>query len=196
MITINSLRIDTTGENILIDAVTDVGNVFTQLLLWNEDTYNDPAQAIDLSALIDGTDETETITINGTTDLQTQYLRGVWFVQLTSDSATENVQLGVAANLYDLYECILRRLATINIDECRPVQEDGCGECEGNVFYMDLLLNNIGKMLEFGFYAEAAKTVKELEELCEICPTCPDFENPVIANGSGYATANNIVVPI
>ena len=196
MITINNLRIDDTGENLLLDAVTIAGSRFTQILVWNEDTYMDPTKAIDVSALIDGTDEIETITINGTNDLGEQYLKGIWFVQLTSNSTENNIILGVAANLYDIHECILRRLSELEIDECSPVIEDGCGECLGNVFYMDLLLNSIGRMLRFGYYTEAAKSVGELDELCEICPTCPDFENPVLANGSGYSTVNNLVTVI
>lgn len=196
MITINSLRIDATGENIILDASTETANRFTGLVVWNNESYEDPAQSIDLTALIDGSTADETITINADTYLNTKFLTGAWFFRLTTDEESDNIYTGVAANLYHLYECMLNKVAALHVDKCSPSIEDDCGECEGNVFFMDMLLQNTGKMLQFGLFTEASNAINELEELCDVCPTCNDMDDPIIASGSGYATVENQVIEV
>ena len=55
MVIINTLKIDSLGENLIIDVTTTVGNLFTQILVWDKDTYKVIPSAIDLSASIVGT---------------------------------------------------------------------------------------------------------------------------------------------
>ena len=86
MITLNSLKIDTLYANINVDVATTVGNLITKMLLFTVDTYKDYSKAINLSHLLDGTDETEVLTIPASEiDADLEKIHGVFWLEFTSD---------------------------------------------------------------------------------------------------------------
>ena len=204
MISINTLKIDVFAEKIIVDVSTTPGTVITKVLVWNSDTFKDYSQAIDLSSLIDGSDETESFSIFAQEHLNVEKITGLWFVEFESDEeiipddciTNTNTALGVTANLIPYHECILNKLLKTDVDECKPVINNECNECAGNVFYINTLLTTVRDAIKFGYYEEAAKIINNLNDLCDVCHTCPDYGNTQLINGLGFGTQNNAIILI
>ena len=63
MISINTLKIDEFAEKIIVDISASPGNKIVKVLLWNNNTFKDYTKALDLSELLESSDETESFSI-------------------------------------------------------------------------------------------------------------------------------------
>lgn len=204
MISINTLKIDEFASKIIVDISTTVGNTITKVLVWNSETFKDYNQAIDLSSLLDGSDETESFSIFAQEHLGIEKITGLWFVEFESDEViipddcanNTNTALGVTANLIPYHECILNKLLKTDVDGCKPIINNECDECAGNVYYINTLLTTLRDAIKFGFYEEAVRIIGDLDDLCDVCHTCPDYGNTLLINGLGFGTQNNSIILI
>lgn len=204
MISINLLQIDEFAEKINVDVNTTTGNNITKVYVWSSDTFKDYTKAIDLSSLIDGSDNTESFSIFAQEHLGVEKITGLWFVEFESNEEVipddcidnSNTGLGVVANLIPYHECLLNKLLAIEVDDCKPVINDGCDECSGNIYYLNTLVTTLKDAIQFGYYEEAIRIIKTLDDLCDICHTCPDYGDTLLINGLGFSTVNNSLTDI
>lgn len=204
MISINLLQIDEFAEKINVDVNTTSGNKITKVYVWSSDTFKDYSKAIDLSSLIDGSDNTESFSIFAQEHLGVEKIVGLWFVEFESDEEiipdncidNSNTGLGVVANLIPYHECVLNKLLAIEVDDCKPVINDGCDECSGNIYYINTLVTTLKDAIQFGYYEEAIRIIKTLDDLCDVCHTCPGYGDTLLINGLGFSTINNSLTDI
>ena len=64
-----------------LDVNVTVGQTVTQLLLWTEATYKDPSKSIDLSSLIVGSSEVESLTISAS-NAGVSSFTGIYFLSI------------------------------------------------------------------------------------------------------------------
>jgi hypothetical protein len=203
MVIINQLNIDVTGENIEVDVTTSVGNIFTSLLFWTSDTYDNPADAIDLSSLYAGTSENETFTIPASAVGLSKF-SGLFFLKFETDEIVEdtdccpdtNIRLAVVANFIKYHECILDKLLKLDIDDCGLSAQscaecNSCQDCAGNAPLVHLFLSNLYIAIQQGFYAEAIEIIENLDTLCQSCSSCPDYGNALKLAGGGFGIYQN-----
>lgn len=201
MISINNLKIDVFAEKIDVDVNTVPGNTITKVLAWNSSTFKDYGQSIDLSSLLDGSDNTESFSISAEL-LGVEKITGIWYIEFESDEVVvpgdnnSNIALGITANLIPYHECVLNKVLNTKIKNCEVVATDGCGDCVSNLFYINTLVNSLDMAINGGFYEVVNRTVKALDDLCDICHTCPDYGDTLLINGLGYGTVNNSIVNI
>lgn len=204
MVSINTLQIDTFAEKIDVDVSTTSGNTITNVYVWKSEDFKDYSKAIDLSSLLEGTDETESFAIFAQEHLNVEKITGLWFIEFQSDedivpddcSNNSNTAIGVVANLIPYHECVLNKLLSIEVDDCKPVVEDNCDECSGNIYYINTLLTALNEAIRFGYYEEAIRIIKNLDDLCDVCHTCPDYGDTLLINGLGFATINNSITDV
>lgn len=202
MIIINQLNIDALAENIVVDVATTVGNVFTSILIWTSDTFQNPSDAIDVSSYIVGIDETETISIPASA-LGTVKITGLYYIEFMTDEVPEegaccqdiNVRLALVSNFIKYHECVLNKLLTAEIDDC-GIRSNACEDCQdcpgcNNVMSVQAYLDTLYIALRQGFYTEANDIIKILDTLCQVCSSCPDLGNSILLAGGGFGVYNN-----
>ena len=202
MISINSLKINESSNAIDVDVSTTSGNTITQVLLWDIKTFKDYSQAIDLSHLLDGTDETEVFSIPAS-ELNLTNISGLFFIEFESDeiivpddcNQDSNTALGVVSNFIKYHECLLNRVLKIDIKDCNEIINN-CDNCNKNILFLSTLINSLNSTIKFAFYEEAIRITEVLEDICDTCHTCPDYENIKLINGLGFGTFNNSIILI
>jgi hypothetical protein len=199
MVNINSLRIDSFAENILVDVSTAVGQTITSVKIWKSDEYK-TSTFTDVSDLLSGISEVENFTIPAER-LGLSYISGLYMIEFTSDEVispdeccNSNNTTGVVANFVQYEECILNKVLATEIDNCNVITLSDCENCGDNVLYASMFLTSLHTAVKNGFYNEANTIMKQLDEMCEICNTCPAYGNTEIVNGTGYGTINNSVI--
>ncbi len=199
MVLINKLCISELSDKIEVEVTTEVGSTFTKVLLWNSSTYQDPAQAIDVSHLLTATSEVETFDIPAS-DLGVINILGLWFVEFTTDEVVEetdccqdNVRLGMVSNFTNYLECVLNGLLRMEIEGCGPKLKD-CDECSNyDPVLASTLLQTLFSLINFGYIEDALSVIEKLDEMCEICNTCPDYGTSVLLSGGGHGVFNNVL---
>ena len=202
MITINSLKIDQLYENINVDVETKVGNTITKMVLFTVNTYKNYGDEIDLSHLLDGSDETEVLTIPAS-ELEVEKIHGLFWIEFTSDEVIvpddcdndSNKIMGVVSNFIKYHNCLLERVLKLEIKGCEEIKDE-CEDCNQNLPFINTLLSSLNLSLQFAHYEEAIKIVKMLDDMCDICHTCPDYGDTKLINGLGFGTVNNSIVSI
>lgn len=181
MILINNFNIVENGEFLEIEIIDDnVSSTFTSLLLWNQDTFKDYTQAIDLSYKLESLSNTENIRISAQ-ELELVTFDGVWFIETRSTSEdTEGPYLyptlGITYNLHIYYQCLLDKLFK------RLDKVTGCTNCEDSVDEIVLGLNLKLEMFELaiqeGYYTQAIDLLKQIKKICSInkCSNCKPIE--------------------
>ena len=199
MVNINSLRIDSFAENILVDVSTAVGQLITTVRVWKSDEYK-TSNFVDVSDLLSGTSEVENFTIPAER-LGLSYISGLYMIEFISDEVispdeccNSNNATGVIANFVQYEECILNKVMAAKIDNCKQLVVQDCEDCGDYLLYSSMFLTSLYAAVKNGFYNEANVIIKQLDEMCEICDTCPAYGNTEIVNGTGYATINNSVI--
>jgi len=199
MIIINSLNINELSDKIEVNISTEIGRVFTKVLIWNSSTYKDPSQSIDVSSLLLATSENEVFDIPASM-LGVQNILGVWFLEFTNDEeivpgacCQDNVRIGIVANFTKYHECILNALLHMKIEGCSGVAVENCPECKSNPVLASTYLDQLYFALNNGFYDDAIRLIEKLDILCDVCNTCPDYGNTVLLNGGGYGVFDNIL---
>ncbi len=197
MILIDSLYINDTSDELVVEVTTEVGNTFTQVLVWNSETYKQVALAIDVSSLLTSTGNTESFSITAA-DLGLTSIVGLWFVEFTTDEVflptdccQDNTRVGVTFNFINYNKCIIDGLLKMKFDGCHAINLDGCSECGPNVLYLSTLLDTLEKSIIYGFYEKAIEMIAIMDEMCDTCGTCPTYDYTQLKNNGGFGTFDN-----
>jgi len=196
MINLNSITIDQFSSKIDVDVSTDVGNLFTKVLLWKSKDFKKSSKVIDLSQLLQKTNNIESFAISAQ-DIEMKNVTGLFFIEFFTDEVivpedcvkNSNVSLAVVANLLPYKECVLSKTLSLDIKGC------GTGGCE-SVTLISTLLSTLQTTIKYGFYEEAVKIIESLDELCTDCDNCPDYKNTLLINEEGFGTVNNAIILI
>jgi len=162
-----------------LEVTVNPGQTVTQLLLWTEDTYRDPAQSIDLSSLLVGGGNTEDLVIS-TSDAGLSTFDGIYFAQITT-SDSEAVVVATF-NLTQYYIVQAKLIANIDLS---------CLSCNGNfqnALLFDMYLEATKNALLLGRFQDAIDNLKNVIITIDSssCDECSDID-PVVS------TAGNIV---
>ena len=103
---IHQLEINTTGLGITASVEANTGNTVERILAWNQQTFQDEAEAIDLSHLINGTDNIEITTKN----IDANRL----FTGAFTHTNLENALISITQPMNMTYELSSSNLVTIN----------------------------------------------------------------------------------
>lgn len=178
-ITVNTFIVSNDLSTIQLDVEVTSGQTVTELLLWDQDTYKDPAQSTDLSSLIVGSNNIESIEITAS-DAGVSSFSGIYFLQITT-SEPEAV-ITATLNLTQYYIVQAKLIANIDLS---------CLNCNGNfqnALLFDMYLEATKNSLILGRFQDAIDNLEKLIITIDTsdCDTCNDIE-PLVS------TAGNIV---
>ena len=172
MVTNNLLSID-------LDVEINSGQTVTKLLLWDQNTYRDPSKSVNLTSLLSGSTNTESIVISASNAGVTKF-DGMYFLQIeTSDSEAVVV---ATFNMTQYYTVQAKLIANIDLS-CL-----NCNTNFQNALLFDLYLEATKQALLLGRYQDAIENLAKLIITVDTsdCDACNDIE-PLIS------TAGNIV---
>tara|TARA_R110000803_G_scaffold178803_1_gene241220 strand:- start:319 stop:900 length:582 start_codon:yes stop_codon:yes gene_type:complete len=179
-ITIQTYLVSNDLSEITLELELDADETVTSLLLWNQDSYKDPDQQVDLIDLADGTGNTESITISAD-DAGESSFTGLYMLEVqTSDG---NAAVVGTASFTQYYKIQASFLATIDLS---------CLECNTdfqNALLLDLYLEGTKNAMLIGRFQDAIEHLEKLVLITEDsddCEDCFDIEALV-------STATNIV---
>tara|TARA_R110002126_G_scaffold28834_2_gene95922 strand:+ start:9850 stop:10461 length:612 start_codon:yes stop_codon:yes gene_type:complete len=199
---IHQLEINTTGLGITASVEANTGNTVERILAWNQQTFQDEAEAIDLSHLINGTDNIEITTISAS-DLGVSKIVGIWYVEFISSASAQSTRtdeyiiepsaIGVASDLTIYHECVLDKALDMSISNCGATSKRGCTKPEDFLF-LSALLESLGDAILFSLFLEAAQIAKTIESMCETCTSCPDYGIGISVSNYGHKTIEGKIV--
>lgn len=166
-------------KSIELEVTVNAGQTVDTLLMWDQDTYKDPSRQIDLSSLIVGSGNSESITITAS-DFGVTSFSGIYFLQIeTSD--LEGVVVATL-NLTQYYVVQAKLIANIDLS-CLS-----CNENFQNALLFDMYLEATKQAMYIGRYQDAIKNLKNLLITIDTssCDECNDIP-PLVS------TAGNIV---
>tara|TARA_R100000544_G_scaffold3298_1_gene1340 strand:- start:308 stop:865 length:558 start_codon:yes stop_codon:yes gene_type:complete len=162
-----------------LDVEVNAGQTVTQILFWDQDSYRDPYKAVDLTSLLAGTSNTESLQIS-TSNAGESTFSGMYFLQIT----TSDSEAAVVAtfNLTQYYTVQAKLIANIDLS---------CLNCNANfqnALLFDLYLEATKQALLLGRYQDAIDNLANLIITMDTsnCNDCNDI-SPVVS------TAGNIV---
>ena len=172
MVTNNLLSVD-------LDVEINSGQTVTKLLLWDQNTYRDPSKSVNLTSLLSGSTNTESIVISASNAGVTEF-DGMYFLQIeTSDSEAVVV---ATFNMTQYYTVQAKLIANIDLS-CLS-----CNTNFQNALLFDLYLEATKQALLLGRYQDAIDNLAKLIITVDTsnCDECNDIK-PLIS------TAGNIV---
>ena len=165
--------------SIELNMTVNTGETVTKILMWDNNNYRDPSQSKDLSSLIVGSSNSESITISAS-NADVSKFSGIYFVQIeTSDSEAVIV---ATMNMTQYYIIQAKLIANIDLS---------CLNCNANfqnALLFDLYLEATKNALMLGRFQDAIDNLKNLIITVDGsgCNSCGDIE-PLVS------TAGNIV---
>ena len=178
-ITIQTFMISNDLSKISLQLEVNAGETANKLLFWNQDTYKDPSQQVDLTSKLAQTSNVESIEITAE-DINESNLTGLYVIQVeTSDG--EAALVGTAS-FTQYYIIQAKLLATIDLS-CL-----NCNATFQNALLFDLYLTATIKALELGRFQDAIMNLAKLKVIqsSSDCSDCNNIE-PLVS------TAGNIV---
>jgi hypothetical protein len=162
-----------------LDVTVNSGQTVTGLLLWTDETYRDPSESINLSSLIVGGGNIETIEITAD-DAGVSQFNGMYFLQITT-SDSEAVVVATF-NLTQYYEVQAKLIANVDLT-CL-----NCNTNFQNALLFDLYLEATKQALLVGRFQDAINNLANLIITIDTsdCDECNNID-PVVS------TAGNIV---
>lgn len=162
-----------------LDVTVTAGQTVTELLLWTDKTYKDPAQSVDLTSLLNGGSNVESITITAE-DAGLSSFTGIYFAQITTSEP--EALITATFNLTQYYVVQAQLVANIDLS---------CLNCNANFqnsLLFDLYLEATKNSLLLGRFQDAITYLNNLIITIETsdCDACDDIEAVV-------STAGNIV---
>tara|TARA_R110000796_G_scaffold181330_1_gene297945 strand:- start:92297 stop:92875 length:579 start_codon:yes stop_codon:yes gene_type:complete len=178
-INVTKFLVATDLATIDLDVNITVGQTVTEILLWTDSTYKDPSTSVDLSALLAGTSEVESISITAA-DAGLSSFTGIYFLQITTSEP--EALMTATFNLTQYYVVQAQLIANIDLS---------CLACNGNfqnALLFDLYLEATKNALILGRFQDAITNLNNLIITIETsdCDACDDIEAVV-------STAGNIV---
>ena len=207
MIQITNFTISVDRLTINVSAETTVGDIFTSVNLWTDETFKDYAQAIDFTSKLLQANNTEVFTITAE-EVGVSKFSGIYFIELNSTSVTTpacaecNNALGVATALIDFKECSLNKVLALSV--CDGLDQNNISNSPeyNDVINVNMLIDALCTSLEQGYYSEALDFMAALRVLCNEtgCPTCKectdctDLPTLEITTGLDFGTLNNTLI--
>jgi len=198
MIYINNLSISNDRTQLSVNVETNIGSNITQVLLWNENTFKDYSQAIDISFKLEQVNNQE-IFILLNTEINIGSFTGIYFLEFTSDyeeeedcSMCQNTIIGIAANLNNIKLYLLEKILNLEV----------CNTCPNNydeIINLDIISKGICTSLKLGYYEEAIFLYKKLKRLIGSnleCRSCRELKDPTYVNGLNFSTLDNSLILI
>lgn len=165
--------------SISLDVAVNSGQTVTELLLWDQDSYRDPSKSTDLSSLIVGSGNTESITITAA-NAGVSSFDGLYFLQITTSDS--EVVMTATANFTQYYITMAKLVANVDLS---------CLSCNTNFqngLLFDMYLTATKNAMILGRFQDAIDYFEKLIITVDTS-TCDECNNidPVVS------TAGNIV---
>ena len=178
-INVTKFLVATDLATIDLDVNVTVGQTVTQILLWTDSTYKDPSASVDLSGLLAGSSEVESISITAS-DAGLSSFTGIYFLEITTSEP--EALMTATFNLTQYYVVQAQIVANIDLS---------CLACNANfqnALLFDLFLEATKNALILGRFQDAITNLNNLIITAETsdCDACNDIEAVV-------STAGNIV---
>lgn len=177
-ITVKTFNVSNDRKTINVDLEAGAGKIFTGFLLWDENTYKDPATAVDLSYKLAGANNIETFTITAE-EAGLGSFEGIHIAEIVSDDPDAIVV--ATASLLKYYVVLASLLANIDLS---------CLSCNANFnnsLLLDMYIEAMKQALLLGRFQDAIGHLKKIKIFTEdVCGTCVDLV-PVVSS------AGNIV---
>lgn len=160
-----------------LEVQVNAGQTVSRILLWDDSTYKDPSKAIDLTSLLAGTGNTESIEISAS-DAGVSELTGIYFLEITS-SDSEAVMVATF-NMTRYYSVQAKLIANIDLS---------CLNCSSNfqnALLFDMYLEATKQCLILGRYQDAIDNLNNLIISADssFCDGCYDLEPTVSSAGN------------
>ena len=173
MITISECKISSDNSKLLISAITTVGNVFTEIKLWNENTFKIFSKAKNLP--IQGTSNQENLIIEATS-LGLKNFNGIYFIEFSTNEPAlpgktcSQTVTSVVTNLIPYYRCAMDSILKSTLATQSP-----CLSCLGTddeinrLIAINLLIDGINQAVEINRFVDAINMLNSLKKLCVNC---------------------------
>lgn len=102
---------------------------------------------------------------------------------------------GYFGNLTKYYNCILDRITSLDIENCRIKYNAECDECNSLVLYTHTIYDTLKVNLMLKKHDNIKLLVEMLDELCESCYDCNTNNNYDYFNLFFISMSNNEVIP-
>lgn len=183
-ITVKKFSVSNDMLSIDLDVEVGAGQVVSEFLLWDQDSYKDPAKAIDLTSLLSGAGNTETITITAAQAGLTIF-DGLYFGQITSDDPL-TVMVATAA-LTQYYNIESRLVANVDLS-CL-----NCNDNFNNALLLDLYITGIRNSLIVGRFQDAIAYLKKIKIIntSAECDSCNEI-SPVVSSAGNIVSVGVI----
>jgi len=183
-ITVKTFSVSNDMLTISVDIEVGAGQVVSEFLLWTEDTYKDPAKAINLSSLLSGTVNTETFTISAS-DAGLTIFDGLYFVQITSDDPLTVLVATAALTQYYVIQAAL--IANVDLS-CL-----NCNENLNNALLFDLYIEGLKSALIVGRFQDAILFRSKIQILntSAECDSCNEI-SPVVSSAGNIVSVGVI----
>jgi hypothetical protein len=167
-----------------LDLVLDDAASATILRLWNDSTYKNFAQVIDLSAKLDMTGSQEiAITLY---DIAEPYFDGIYYIEAKSPTETANQ---MTSELGRFKECIMDKLTQLNTcDECLKSKNQALMNAHSSLLSLE-------DAVALNFPAEAQTIKRALDKYCSnTCRSCGDFSNIVTSSSRDTLNPDSVII--
>lgn len=203
MITVNVLKISPDRTKIDVSISAASGDNITKFILWNEDTFKDYTQAIDLSSKLSGLTNNEVFSITAS-EANVASFDGLYFMEITSTntvpldcSTCQDPLLAVVADLSIYREVLLKKILKLNICSTNIFEGDLCSDnAANNIININLLLEAILTSLQLGYYSDSLDLLKSLKKLINVsnCEDCGTYEYSTFISGLNYGILNGTLI--
>lgn len=185
MIYIQRLEYDESKNLIRLHVYTEAEFKITSIVA--QDIYG--TQTIDLSNKLSNSNK-EVLEFN-TDDLDLS--QPLWIFRIKSNEEIYGNKLAVVGNLYKYHKCVLKKLLSITVKNCKIEYNQECDECNSLVLYAHTLLETLKDTIQYGLYDEAKKVIMTLDEICQDCTNCGDNSDIKLTEGISIGTFNNTI---
>lgn len=181
---ITSFELSADKTNLEI-SIVDAASL-TILRLWNDQTYKNFTDVIDLSAKLTGSG-TESITVS-LSDISEPYFDGIYFLEAKDNDETSNA---IASELSRFKECIMDKLLEFSIcDECLDTKN-------ASLINAHVALRSLQDAIDLRFVNESIKLKKALDKYCSnACRSCGDYSNITTSGSLDTLNPDTIIVKI
>jgi|TARA_R110002050_G_scaffold87115_3_gene184752 hypothetical protein len=167
-----------------LDVEINAGQTVTELLLWDQDSYRDPSLAVDLTSLISGTGNTESIEITKDNAGESKF-NGMYFLQITTSD--DEAVVVATFNLTQYYTVQAKLIANIDLS---------CLNCNANfqnALLFDMYLEATKQALLIGRYQDAINNLSNLIITIGTsdCDSCDEI--PALVSSAGNVVSVGVI---
>ena len=180
MITITKFEISGDRLSIAASMNVEAGDTITSIKMWSEENYKTPTLGVDLTSLLDGSSESENITISAFIAGETSF-DGIYFLEITSSNSADPKGMVAAFAPGRFYTMMAGLLANVDLS---------CLNCSGNMqnaLLIDMYIQAIINAIRIGRFRDAIEFLRKIQTYTDQeCDECTDITQSV-------STAGNIV---